>query len=266
MSAVSPRRYRGITGEERRAERHEKLLDAGLQLFGERGGYAQTTIRDVCVAAGLNQRYFYESFAGREELLVAVYDRVVAELARALLVASEFEGVQDKVSSGLAAWWEVLTTDSHKARLVCVEGVHASKRMGQRHRYARGMITAFMVAQLRAVPGYPGGWSDDELELHAHWLVAGTVGLMTQWLNGDLDRSVDELVQECSERFLLVARHVLEGPPVAATATAASAPAPRQGSRPTAAPKDRVTVRARSGAVRRPRAKPAAGKTVRGPR
>ncbi len=259
MSAVRPRRYRGITSEERRAERREKLLDAGLRLFGETGGYARTTIRDVCVAAGLNQRYFYESFAGREELLVAVYDRVVAELARALLVANEHQGVQDKVSSGLAAWWRVLTTDRHKARLVCVEGVDVSNRMARRHRDARRMITAFMVAQLQAVPGYPGGWRDDELELHAHWLVAGTVGLMMQWLNGEVDRSVDELVQECTERFLLVARHVLEGPPVAVMAASASGPGRGSSAKS-------VTARGRNGAVRRPRAKPVAGETARAPR
>lgn len=223
-----------------------KLLDAGLRLFGETGGYAQTTIRDICTAAGLNQRYFYESFASREELLMAVYDRVVSELARALLVVAEGADVEAKASAGLAAWWGVLTSDPHKARLVCVEGVDVSKRMAKRHRDARGMTTAFMVAQLKTVPGYPGGWRDDELKLHAHWLVAGTVDLMTQWLDGELDRSVDQAVKESTERFLLVSKHVLEGPPASA--------ARRRGSKAKTAPPHAAAATARNGGVRRSRA------------
>src|SRR3712207_1431081 len=59
------------------------LLDAALDLLGTEGSSA-TTVRAVCAAAQLNPRYFYESFDDLDALLVAVYDRLGAELAVAV--------------------------------------------------------------------------------------------------------------------------------------------------------------------------------------
>src|ERR1039458_3042622 len=63
MASVSqpPRLYRGISPAERRAQRRERLFDAGVEQFGNQG-YAQSSIRSVCAEASLNSRYFYESF------------------------------------------------------------------------------------------------------------------------------------------------------------------------------------------------------------
>ena len=82
------RRYGGKTAEERRAERRERLMDAGLELFGTQG-YASTTIEMVCAAAQLNARYFYEEFRSRELLLAAVYDRHVEAVFKAVVAAAE---------------------------------------------------------------------------------------------------------------------------------------------------------------------------------
>ncbi len=59
MASVNqaPRLYRGISPSERRAQRRERLLEAGLQLFGT-DGYADSSIRAVCTQASLNSRYF----------------------------------------------------------------------------------------------------------------------------------------------------------------------------------------------------------------
>lgn len=39
-------------------------------------GWQATTVRGICERARLNPRYFYESFSGLDELLVAVFDRI----------------------------------------------------------------------------------------------------------------------------------------------------------------------------------------------
>lgn len=72
------RDYDGKTAAERVAERRERLIDAGVELFGERG-YAATSIRSVLQQAGLRDRYFGESFAGLDALLAAVYSRLIDE-------------------------------------------------------------------------------------------------------------------------------------------------------------------------------------------
>ena len=77
------RDYDGKTAAERIAERRERLIDAGVELFGERG-YAATSIRSVLQQSGLRDRYFGESFADLDSLLAAVYSRLIDEETRRL--------------------------------------------------------------------------------------------------------------------------------------------------------------------------------------
>ena len=72
------RDYDGKTAAERIAERRERLIDAGVELFGDRG-YAATSIRSVLQQSGLRDRYFGESFADLDSLLAAVYSRLIDE-------------------------------------------------------------------------------------------------------------------------------------------------------------------------------------------
>jgi AcrR family transcriptional regulator len=72
------RDYDGKTAAERIAERRERLIDAGVELFGDRG-YAATSIRAVLQQSGLRDRYFGESFADLDSLLAAVYSRLIDE-------------------------------------------------------------------------------------------------------------------------------------------------------------------------------------------
>src|SRR5882757_8998724 len=77
VAVLSPpdRRYRGSSAEERRAQRREQFLRAAVRVYGEEG-YRRATVRAVCEAAGLTERYFYESFANSEALLVASFEAV----------------------------------------------------------------------------------------------------------------------------------------------------------------------------------------------
>ena len=81
---MSTPRWTGLPVVERAAERRALLVDAAFDLLG-REGDAATTVRAVCQQARLNPRYFYESFADRDELLVAVYDHQVLLLGTELL-------------------------------------------------------------------------------------------------------------------------------------------------------------------------------------
>lgn len=68
-------RWSGVPLAERQSLRRAQFLAAGVQLLGEEGGPA-LTIRSVCRTAALTERYFYESFADRDEFVLAVYDDV----------------------------------------------------------------------------------------------------------------------------------------------------------------------------------------------
>ncbi|MBO0864346.1 MAG: TetR/AcrR family transcriptional regulator [Mycobacterium sp.] len=80
-------RWSGVPLEDRQALRRDKLVAAGVQLLGEEGGPA-LTVRAVCRAAGLTERYFYESFADRDEFVRAVYDDVCTRAMSTLMSAT----------------------------------------------------------------------------------------------------------------------------------------------------------------------------------
>lgn len=77
--AASPGLWGGRTAAQRRAERRERLVGAAQEIWIEQG-WAAVTMRGVCARTSLNDRYFYEDFADREDLLAAVWDGVRDEL------------------------------------------------------------------------------------------------------------------------------------------------------------------------------------------
>ena len=76
-------RWSGVPLEDRQALRRDELINAGTALLGGESGPA-LTVRAVCKAAGLTERYFYESFTDRDEFVRAVYDDVCARAVAAL--------------------------------------------------------------------------------------------------------------------------------------------------------------------------------------
>ena len=62
----------------RRAHTRARLLEAAGRVIVERG-YAQTTIEDVCTAAGYTRGAFYSNFAGKDDLVLALFDRRSAD-------------------------------------------------------------------------------------------------------------------------------------------------------------------------------------------
>ena len=73
--------------EDRQALRRDELVAAGVQLLGEKSGPA-VTVRAACRQAGLTERYFYESFADRDEFVRAVYDDVCTRAMSTLMSAT----------------------------------------------------------------------------------------------------------------------------------------------------------------------------------
>jgi AcrR family transcriptional regulator len=94
------RAYGGRSAEDRRAERRERLMSAGLELFGNEG-YAAASIERLCAQAGVSTRNFYEEFASREDLLMRLHDRRWARLSFVEVI-----GVSDAVEEHRIAWRE----------------------------------------------------------------------------------------------------------------------------------------------------------------
>ena len=102
--STAKRVYAKKNAEDRVLERRERLLQAALELFATQG-YANTTIEALCSEAKVTTRHFYQVFAGREELLLALYDQIVNELSVGLLTAmlSEHQNLQEKMQQVIQA-------------------------------------------------------------------------------------------------------------------------------------------------------------------
>ena len=122
MPPTDTRRYRGAAAHDRRSERRCKLLRAAIQVYGERG-YQRATVKAVCEAAGLTERYFYESFANSEALLAASYELVTQSLFEQMSLAarSAGRGRDARVRALLLAYFSALQREPQWARVFLVE-------------------------------------------------------------------------------------------------------------------------------------------------
>ena len=59
----------------------ERLADAALATFA-RKGYEPTRVEDICQTAGIARATFYRHFGGKDEVLMALVDQLVADLER----------------------------------------------------------------------------------------------------------------------------------------------------------------------------------------
>lgn len=75
--------YGGQTQTQRRHERRVRFVHAAFDIWRE-SGWAAVTMRKVCAQTALNTRYFYQDFSDRDDLLVAVWDGIRAELLATL--------------------------------------------------------------------------------------------------------------------------------------------------------------------------------------
>lgn len=100
--------------------RQPELLDAAAALFAQRG-YAATSMRDIALAVQMLPGSMYYHFASKEELLVAVYEAGVGELAAAVRAASDADPDADpwqRLESACRAHLETVLRSSDYAQVL----------------------------------------------------------------------------------------------------------------------------------------------------
>ena len=208
MSAIPlpTRAYRGVSAEARRAERRERLIEAGLELFGTRG-FHHTTVRDVCAEARLTERYFYESFDGREELIVAVFEKVALEVAEriAAAVATAPRDARELARAAVRACVVFLTEDPRRARLLLLEAAGASRDLERRRREMIHEYARIVRRSARDFFGDAAGTATDA-RLTSLAIVASLAELIMEWQLGSLDVSRERLIEHCVALVLAAGR------------------------------------------------------------
>lgn len=176
----------------RATARRDLLVDAAFDLLGSEG-WAAVTVRGVCRAARMHPRYFYQAFSDTEDLLVAVFDRLIADLRQAVddEVAAAGSSPTVRSQAALGAVARFVTEDRRRARVLYTEAL-GNDRLNRRRLDAVQQFVGLLVP----AGDYPAA------QIAAHIAVGGFTSALVAWLDGRLDVPLDDLVEHGSTILL----------------------------------------------------------------
>jgi AcrR family transcriptional regulator len=206
MTSPTPRRYAGLTGEQRAASRRESLLEAGLEVFAA-AGQSGATMTAICAQAKLTERYFYESFTSRDELLQQVLDRIADEIRDAGLSAlrTSTGTLEQRVRNAITAFVTILTDDPRKGRVAMIQSAAFEPLRSHRRAALRGF--AQMVADEATLMYGDRAWPPHQGEINGLLFVGGLAELVTAWLNDEIAITPEEIVDAATHQFTSTAHH-----------------------------------------------------------
>jgi AcrR family transcriptional regulator len=198
--SISARPYRGLSQDERRRLRRNRLVAAAIAVYGERG-YRQATVKAVCEAAGLTERYFYESFANSEELLIASYHAVTRTVFMEITGAAATAGRSrtERSRAMLRAYFSALQREPQSARVFLVEIRGVSREVDKAFDLslrAIGTEVARIVAPPRAKPD----------ELLQAGVVGGVMHIALRWIDQGYQPSIDAVIDSALQLGMVLAR------------------------------------------------------------
>ncbi|PRC43735.1 transcriptional regulator, partial [Mycobacterium sp. ITM-2017-0098] len=166
--------------------------------------WRSVTVDKLCGAAGLNKRYFYESFTDLDAVAAAAVDDIAAEVGAATLaaaVATAAEPIERQAVAAVDAVVRHLVDDPRRAR-VLLGGVAASPAL-HRHRedVMRG-LTAVLVGHARTVHGVELA-KDPLAEVAPAFVIGGTADAILAYVDGRARVSVEELVDSLATLWLI---------------------------------------------------------------
>lgn len=189
----SARVYGGQTEEERKTERYERFLEAGLEVFGS-VGFRKATVKMLCREAGLTERYFYEAVSDMESLFCAVYKRQT-DLLRDFFVA-ELPNLSadpdEKIHSALDLFY-TLMRDSRKVRVLFLESNIGSEQVRTMH-YQNLDALATLSAEMSIV--FVGGTKmpKERLKGVASSINGATIHLAMTWMLSNYEMKQEDIV------------------------------------------------------------------------
>ncbi|GAA4193869.1 TetR/AcrR family transcriptional regulator [Streptosporangium oxazolinicum] len=195
---MNGRSYRGMSAEERLAERRERLISAAYILYSD-PGFPETTIERLCAEARISNRAFYECFSGRDELMQTVYDRCVRETLDAMSKAIEQapDTLADRVETGVTSYISFVTDDRRRARIMHLEVRRAGECLVTSRQSAVAAFTRTIESNVADLP--------EVTKANQHLLALGMIGaiqeLLIEWVLADDPPPVAGLIDTATHIF-----------------------------------------------------------------
>jgi AcrR family transcriptional regulator len=195
MSATEQRRsWAGSTMDERRAQRREQLIRAARDLLGTG---ETVSVRAVCRAAKLTERYFYESFDDRDALVIAAYERASQEAVEAVAEAvAGSDGTPEAVArAAVRVAVEQVVDDPARGHVLIVAPLTNPILFEKREELAP-ILTGLIREQL------PTRTSESERDMVALGIAGALTQIFYSYLTGRLVVERDAFVEHCVRLLL----------------------------------------------------------------
>ena len=201
--AAKERQFKGMSLSERKLARKEKLIEAGIEAYGNHGFFS-VTVKDICNEAKLTERYFYESFKKSEDLFQTIFLQLIEQLQQTVMngVMQAVPEPKNMIHSGLTAIFTMLKNDPRVARIIYVDAMlvqelhnHATihETMGRFDR----LIHSFVILMLPQIYR-----SEQEISLVARGLNGYVTQIAVRWVMGGFKQSLEEIVSACETVFI----------------------------------------------------------------
>jgi AcrR family transcriptional regulator len=175
---------------ERQRIRRAELLQAGIELLGAADGPA-VNVRAVCRRCGLTERYFYESFADREQFVAEVY-RFVADQARNALIGAvdNTQSPQARAQAAVEAFAQLIIDRPEMGRVLLIAPM-IEPGLGGRGLASAPAFAMLIGAQLDQVADI------EDRQLLAVGLVGALASLFIAYLDGTIAVGRERFVAHC---------------------------------------------------------------------
>jgi len=203
--AAPKRPYLGESAKDRVGARRRKLLDVAFDLMAS-GVWQEGSIDQICQAAKLNKRYFYESFADVDALAAAVVGELASELVQRGLRSAAEAGVRGFDTETLArhtlsAVVGYLLDDKRRAHVLFREVANTPSAIAHR----RVTIHGLSVALSQYGHKHHGARSSDPIaDLASALLIGGSIESVLDWLDGKIDMTREQLIDDLAALWVMV--------------------------------------------------------------
>lgn len=209
--SIKERPFKGISLSERKAIRYEKLIQAGIKIYGTRGFFA-TTVKDICLEAKLTERYFYESFKKSEQLFQAIFLKLIDELQKNIkqATATNIGDSKAMIEASLSAFLDTLYQNPHMARIIYIDALLVQDLHKQSTIHDTMMRFDQMIQPLLTSTKCNNEQTINEISLIASGLNGYVTQIAIRWVMNNFQQPKDEVLSACLWPFLALVTKKVE--------------------------------------------------------
>jgi AcrR family transcriptional regulator len=132
-----------------------EIVGAAVGVFS-RMGFRATRVEDVIAAAGISRRTFYKYFAGKDEVLAAIYEVATGELLGAMRAAAESSADPlDGLRLGLDVYLEFHVQNATLVRILVEQGMRADSALAPLRKLFRARLVELAARTTVGAPAEP---------------------------------------------------------------------------------------------------------------